>query len=285
MEAEEDNERVRIPLGSGTYATKVKGKLVMVRDKKPETAFEIGMDLLGEAFRGPLRSPKSKKGSPNLEDFQTAQFQQHPGNMFPFNQHTTYHSEQPTMTEPNQPESQPHSFGPGPEVTMGPHGYGPHPRGGYGAGNRQLALIPLGGHQCMGSNQNPYSQSWIHSPGQMNGNLSHGSAGNIDPWQPFMTRFPNNAPQAHNYTSTQHICANCKKLRSRKYQAENPIIAGEMPVLSFCRKCQKDTSSTEDTSDGSEYYNRTARKSKKSVNKKIKEEKKISKVISRLTLW
>lgn len=42
----------------------------------------------------------------------------------------------------------------------------------------------------------------------------------------------------------KHICANCSRLRSRKYHADNPIVPGTLPVASFCRRCQRDASST-----------------------------------------
>lgn len=48
-------------------------------------------------------------------------------------------------------------------------------------------------------------------------------------------------------TITKHICANCGRLRSRKYHAENPIKEGETPVPAFCWKCQKDSSETSDS--------------------------------------
>lgn len=58
----------------------------------------------------------------------------------------------------------------------------------------------------------------------------------------------NSTPMAQTTTViTQHTCANCGRLRSRKYQHENPIKPGETPVMAFCRKCQKDASSTEES--------------------------------------
>lgn len=66
-------------------------------------------------------------------------------------------------------------------------------------------------------------------------------------------------------TITKHVCANCGRLRSRKYHVENPIKAGDVQTLSFCRKCQKDSSEASD-SDG-------VKSSKKKENKKAKREK------------
>ncbi|KFX92929.1 hypothetical protein O988_07073, partial [Pseudogymnoascus sp. VKM F-3808] len=44
-----------------------------------------------------------------------------------------------------------------------------------------------------------------------------------------------------------HICAQCGNPRSRKYQAMNPINAGEVPPVSYCGKCQKEVTSSEDS--------------------------------------
>ena len=38
----------------------------------------------------------------------------------------------------------------------------------------------------------------------------------------------------------RHVCANCGKLRSRKYHVQNPLKPGVKPSPAFCRKCQKD---------------------------------------------
>jgi hypothetical protein len=45
-------------------------------------------------------------------------------------------------------------------------------------------------------------------------------------------------------TITKHICANCGRLRSKKYHHDNAMKPGETPVPAFCRKCQRDNSST-----------------------------------------
>jgi hypothetical protein len=43
---------------------------------------------------------------------------------------------------------------------------------------------------------------------------------------------------------TKHVCANCGRLRSKKYHHDHPIKAGEQPAPAFCKKCQRDASST-----------------------------------------
>ena len=50
-------------------------------------------------------------------------------------------------------------------------------------------------------------------------------------------------------TITKHVCANCGRLRSRKYHAENTIKAEDTPIPAFCRKCQKYSSETSDSDD------------------------------------
>ena len=45
-------------------------------------------------------------------------------------------------------------------------------------------------------------------------------------------------------TVVKHACANCGRIRSRKYHHENPIKPGEVPMPAFCKKCQRDASST-----------------------------------------
>jgi hypothetical protein len=51
-------------------------------------------------------------------------------------------------------------------------------------------------------------------------------------------------------TITKHICANCQRIRSKKYHQEHPIKEGETPAPGFCRKCQRDASSTSGSDSG-----------------------------------
>lgn len=46
--------------------------------------------------------------------------------------------------------------------------------------------------------------------------------------------------------TAQHACAGCGRLRSKKFQQENPLEVGEMPPISYCRKCEKEIKSTDD---------------------------------------
>ena len=54
---------------------------------------------------------------------------------------------------------------------------------------------------------------------------------------------------ATSITVTRHVCAGCGTLRSRKFQAENPLEPGELPPISYCRKCEKEIKSTDDEDD------------------------------------
>ncbi|PQE29831.1 hypothetical protein CJF32_00000490 [Rutstroemia sp. NJR-2017a WRK4] len=44
-------------------------------------------------------------------------------------------------------------------------------------------------------------------------------------------------------TITKHVCANCGRIRSRRYHRDNPLRPGGIPVPGFCHKCQRDESS------------------------------------------
>lgn len=46
--------------------------------------------------------------------------------------------------------------------------------------------------------------------------------------------------------TAQHACAGCGRLRSKKFQQENPLDVGEMPPISYCRKCENEIKSTDD---------------------------------------
>jgi hypothetical protein len=67
------------------------------------------------------------------------------------------------------------------------------------------------------------------------------------------TKFDNGtANERNNSMATvsvgKHTCANCGRIRSKRYYAEHPIKPGEIPIQEFCRKCQKDASSTSNSS-------------------------------------
>ena len=70
-------------------------------------------------------------------------------------------------------------------------------------------------------------------------------------------------------TLIKHICANCGRVRSKKYHHEHPIQPGEAPVPSFCRKCQKDASSTSDFESSDHARGKGKRKGKTKKHRKV----------------
>jgi len=225
---------IKIHLNSSTYVTKVNGKLVVVRERR-ERLRDICLDLLGEAF-GKFSRPKMKHESkkPDGENVPvqnpTAKSSQH----FPA----------PQLFNPNANLVGPALVQP----ITGP--MGPQP-GLYKFGNRQLALLPLnpqGGPAIPPQMGHPYSQpTWIFPQ------TSNMSGFNFPPNGINPRQFIQNPAAPSNFTSqtpatvTKHVCAECGRLRSRKYQLENPLKPGETPSPAFCKKCQKDVTSTEES--------------------------------------
>jgi hypothetical protein len=227
-------EQIKIRLDSSTYVTKVNGRLVMVRERR-EKLLDICMDLLGEAF-GKYSRPKMRDDSKKPE-----------GENVPVqNPRTT-----PFQNFPTPPVFNPNANlvgSPPVQAIMGP--MGPQP-GIYRFGNRQLALLPLnpqGGSAMSPQMGYPYPQPpWMFPQTSNKGSFNFPPMG-TDPRQ-FIT---NPAPLSEvasqtSVTVTKHVCAECGRLRSRKYQHENPLRPGESPTPSFCKKCQRDVTSTEES--------------------------------------
>lgn len=76
-------------------------------------------------------------------------------------------------------------------------------------------------------------------------------------------------------TIVKHICANCGRLRSRKYHQEHPIKEGDVPEAAFCRKCQRDASSTSESSDNEREERKKKKKDKKKKAEKHKTKEKV----------
>jgi hypothetical protein len=225
---------IKIHLDSSTYITKVNGRLVMVRERR-EKLLDIFMDLLGEAF-GKYTRPKMKDGSKKPEgENATAQ----KPTATPFQSFPT-----PPLFNPNA-----NLVGPPPvQSIMGP--MGPQP-GIYRFGNRQLALLPLnpqGGSAIPPQMEYPYPQSpWMFpQPSNISG-FNFPPMG-TDPRQ-FITNSarPSEVTSQASVTMIKHVCAECGRLRSRKYQYENPLKPGDTPTPAFCKKCQKDVTSSEES--------------------------------------
>lgn len=275
------NESKKLWLGGDTYITKVNGKLVMARER-PESAFDIGMDLLGEAFGGASRS-KMKDGNrpsgnmPNMG----AQLNDPPQGMGP-----------PPGPQTSSPKNLQQCTG------------GIQP-GIYQVGDRQLALLPKNSH-----GQPVFPPGFLSPPAGPPGQqgmfpppVPPGQSGMFLPQSPYMNGafgggydpgFPHSFPMMApgysvphfapsffpNYAAGgaatnvlgKHVCGHCGRLRSKRYQAANPLKKGEVVVSGFCRRCQKDDTSSE----GSEASEERKKKVIDKTSKKGKKEKVIN---------
>ena len=139
-----------------------------------------------------------------------------------------------------------------------------------------MALVPKGQAMAMAS-MNPgfgfqgqgFGPQYMYNGGQMVGPMAAdagfgGFNSRFDQVGAVATDVTTVVPGT-NTTVVKHICANCGVLRSRKFQAENPIEAGEVAPISYCNKCEKHIKSTDDESSESEVE---VRKGKKLKNKK-----------------
>jgi hypothetical protein len=260
----------KIPLSGDTYATKRDGKLVMVREKR-NTALDIGFDLLGEVFGGPTVSrlrrsspASSTENSSSPNPFVTPQdTPPMPPPDFPLN--ASEPSQEQQAQQPAQQQAQ---------LDIMPY---PAP-GIYQSGDRQLALLPVGSQgQPILPQQGcgPYYPPWVYSQGPSIGPWSRFNFPpiGVDPSQfaPPATTSPSDGTQT-SVSIQHHICANCKRLRSRKYQSEHALRPGEVPAAAFCRRCQKDATST-DRSEDAEADSRKYKKRKKPKDKSRKKGK------------
>jgi hypothetical protein len=247
----------RIYLNGSAYVTKENGRLVMIRPRR-EKLFDIFMDLLGEVF-GKYPYPKMKADAKKPE-----------GENAPAQESTTGPSQgflTPPLFNPNANLVGSSSTQP----IMGP--MVPQP-GIYSLGNRQLALMPMNpqpGPAMLPQLGYPYCQpQWMYPQSSNMGGFNYLPMG-TDPQQFITNPVPNNevASQA-TVTVTKHICAECGRLRSRKYQQEHPLKPGETPTTAFCKKCQKDVTSTEESE-----------RSVKNTKKLHEKARRVSKVSSR----
>ena len=227
-------EQIKIHLNSSTYVTKVNGRLVIVRESR-EKLRDICMDLLAEAF-GKYTRPKMKDDSKKPE-----------GESVPAQKKAAT----PVQNFPTPPLFNPNAnlvASPSVQAIMGPMG---QQSGIYRFGNRQLALLPVnpqGGPVIPLQMGYPYPQPpWMFpQPSNISGfNFPPTGTG---PRQFTANSAPPSEVASQTYiTVTKHVCAECGRLRSRKYQQENPLKPGETPTPAFCKKCQKDVTSTEES--------------------------------------
>jgi hypothetical protein len=235
---EGSNTKTIIPAGQ-PYLTKVNGKLVMAREKKPKVA-KAAMVLLGDAFvaRTVVRR-RSKSVEPQAVPIL-------------WNTTTVNPTQAPVLPYSNPLPQQP--FQPFNPYLQPPQGYP---------------------QQCMPPILTPCNPSLPQYPIQPQRYIvpqpiqalqpskeDLESLKRIDAHFNEITRMKNKClsggPSAETkvleentikttVNITSHVCANCRRPRSRRYHAENPIKAGETPTPALCRKCKKHSSETSDS--------------------------------------
>lgn len=139
---------------------------------------------------------------------------------------------------------------PPPGVNLPP---GFYPQAGiYQQGGRTMALLPKSQIMEMGGfPQQGFGPQYMYPP-QMGPHMMMGGFGGFNSrYEPARPTEVTTVVPGTNVTVARHICANCGTLRSRKFQAENPIEPGEVAPISYCRKCEKEIKSTD--SEDSEY--------------------------------
>ena len=215
-----ESER-KVPAGI-PYLTKINGKLVMAREKKDKAYSKL--DLLGEAFGVSARiarrksSPESSKSNDSTE----------------------------TLVLP-APEQQPqiaYTSAPIPQQYYPPM---------LMPGNQQVTHYQPP-QQIMQGPQRPPTQQELDQLCRIDEGLQrrlHGSNEIAGPEHSCRKCSERNETFTRTtITMTRHVCANCGRIRSRKYHHEHPIKPGEVPEPAFCRKCQKYASSTSGSDHG-----------------------------------
>lgn len=141
-----------------------------------------------------------------------------------------------------------------------PPGYPVQP-GIYQYGGRTLALVPkvtsigaaMGNTGYVGGAYPPGTYGQFPMGGMMMGppigmGMGMGAFGGFNSQYDKPVEVMNVNPTANGSPAwtAQHACAGCGRLRSKKFQQENPLEVGEMPPISYCRKCEKEIKSTDD---------------------------------------
>ena len=268
---ESDKEKV-IP-ANAPYLTKVNGKLALARQKTPK-AVDIAIDLLGEAFGG--RATILRKRSKSLERSKTPLLIA--GSPYVPQPQLTYSAPIPQQAFPQPgptipmlqyqyPNPNPQMYSP--SMTPMPQYPAQYPPQRYTAPPSKPTekdfeqLKRINAHYNEINTENPKNLS----PGSASGKIT----------QERSTIKINKVVQEDSATKTtvtvtKHVCANCGRLRSRKYHHVHPIKAGDAPDPAFCRKCQKDASSTSGSDDVKNLKNRGGKPTKdkcSSENKRL----------------
>ncbi|KFY05735.1 hypothetical protein V492_08328 [Pseudogymnoascus sp. VKM F-4246] len=244
-------------LSDDTSVKKINGKLCLVRPSRRKVrssssydlghVLSIGYDLLSEVFGGTAFRMDKDKAEAEAEKISVL----HHG---------------PDGRDPNP---------------MAPAMQAPPQPGVYQQGNRQLVLlpkVPTGyGHPTMmhqghfGYPQQPFMYGGQPQMVPMMGNMGFGGF-NSQHDKPAAAAASAATPTS--ITVTQHLCANCGNLRSKKYQAAHPLEAGDTAPVSFCKKCEKEFRSTD-----SEVEVELPTKKSKRHFRKVQREKNFKKVV------
>jgi hypothetical protein len=265
-DSEESDEDSIIPVGQ-PYLTKVNGKLVMAREKKPKAA-NIAADLLREAFgvrtvirrrskslERPKAVPLLHAGTPYYQQLQLPYSTPLPQQPFaqPLLQYQPYNprqqgcpqsfiSYQLPICNPNMIQT--------PQYTRCPQ-------------QPQHYTV----QQSKPSQEDFESLKRIdaHYNELISKKTKRLSAG------PESDSSVQDITNKATITTANDIRANCGRLRSRRYHAENPIKSREIPTTAFCRKCQRDSSETSDLDSAQSLKNTEHKKGKRDKRKKVRD--------------
>jgi hypothetical protein len=252
---ESDKEKV-IP-ANAPYLTKVNGKLALARQKTPKAA-DIAIDLLGEAFGGRATVPRKRSkslerpktplliaGSPYVPQPQLTYSAPIPQQAFPQLSPTIpmlqyqYPYPNPQLYSPNMlPMSQYPTQYPPRCPQPEPQRYTVPPSKPTEKDFEQLKHIDA-----------HYNEINTEKPKRISAGSASGKTTQENPMIKINKTVPEDSATKTTITITKHVCANCGRLRSRKYHHEHLIKVGDTPDPAFCRKCQKDVSSTNASDD------------------------------------
>ena len=226
--------------------TKVNGKLVMARTKPKPIVDSKTLDLLGEAFGiDPVRKRSISVAANVPEPVLIGGIPYVPG--------------------PAPPHSAPISQQPFPQLQ--------HAQGPFSQGPVMIQQLPNQQPLTYGAPPNapnPTPQDFEHLK-RIDAHFNRFVVPTLSEQASNVSRKNTKTATASKttITITKHICANCGRLRSRRYHHEHPISPGKEPAPEFCGKCQRDVSCT-DTEDSERELKR---KEKKSKHKKVGKEK------------
>lgn len=241
------------------YATHVNGRLVLARDL-PSKRNSIGVGLLGEAFGGVRKSKTSIKRAVSFENLKGQSTLPPAG--IPYNPHqqVPYSMPIPQVQIPAIAPMQPPVLGPPPVVFPYPIYSGPPLNMSFPTTTPfpQFPTMqlyppqPLPGRYAIPKQARNISQPAAAFEDLKKVDEDFQRRSFSEPLE-IRSHEPANEKRGHSGTNTpkttttvminKHVCANCGRIRSRRYHHDNPLKPGENPVPGFCHKCQRDESS------------------------------------------